>query len=52
MSAATLLGEAAGRHDEAAWSRHAIALIQNDQRRSADTHLLKLYLPAFEGIDI
>jgi cysteine synthase A len=52
MSTPTLLGEAAGRHDEAAWSRHAIELIQNDQRRSADTHLLKLYLPAFEGIDI
>jgi cysteine synthase len=52
MSAATLLGEAASRHDEAAWSRHAIELIQNDQRRSADTHLLKLYLPAFAGIDI
>ena len=52
MSTPALLGEAAGRHDEAAWSRHAIELIQNDQRRSADTHLLKLYLPAFEGIDI
>lgn len=37
MSTPTLLGEAAGRHDEAAWSRHAIELIQNDQRRSADT---------------
>jgi hypothetical protein len=48
----TLLGEAAGRHDEAAWSCHSIELIQNDQRRSADTHLLKLYLPAFEGIDV
>ena len=52
MSTPTLLGEAAGRHDEATWSRHAIELIQNDQRRSADTHLLKLYLPALEGIDI
>jgi len=52
MSTRTLLGEAAGRHDDGAWSRHAIELIQNDQRRSADTHLLKLYLPAFEGIDV
>ncbi len=52
MSTPALLGEATGRHDDAAWSRHAIELIQNDQRRSADTHLLKLYLPAFEGIDI
>jgi cysteine synthase A len=51
MSTPTLLGEAASRHDEAAWSRRAIELIQNDQRRSADTHLQKLYLPAFEGID-
>ena len=52
MSEAGLLGESAGRHDDVAWSRHAIEQIQNDQRRSADTHLLKLYLPAFEGIDI
>jgi cysteine synthase len=51
MSVPGLLAEAAGRHDAAAWSRHAIELIQNDERRSADTHLLKLYLPAFEGID-
>lgn len=35
MNLPGLLGEAAGRHDEAAWSRHAIELIQNDQRRSA-----------------
>ncbi|MFZ5781773.1 MAG: PLP-dependent cysteine synthase family protein [Pseudomonadota bacterium] len=52
MTAEGLLGEAAGRHDETAWARHAIELIQNDQRRSADTHLLRLDVPAPEGIDI
>jgi len=52
MIAESLLGEAAGRHDEAAWGRHAVELIQNDQRRSADTHLLRLDVPALDGIDI
>jgi cysteine synthase A len=52
VTSSLLLGETAGAHDEGAWARHAIELIQNDQRRSADTHLLKLYLPAFAGIDI
>ena len=47
-----LLGETAAHHDEGAWARHAIELIQNDQRRSADTHLLKLHLPTFDGIDV
>ncbi|TBR27741.1 MAG: PLP-dependent cysteine synthase family protein, partial [Reyranella sp.] len=27
-------------------------LIRNDQRRSADTHLLRLDLPVLEGIDV
>ena len=52
MSLPDLLDEAAGRHDDAAWARHALELIQNDQRRSADTHLLRLDLPALDGVDI
>jgi cysteine synthase A len=47
-----LLGEKAAAHDEGAWARHAIELIQNDQRRSADTHLLRFDAPALDGIDI
>ena len=35
-----LLDEAVARRDDADWARHALELIQNDQRRSADTHLL------------
>jgi hypothetical protein len=34
MNLPGLLGEAAGRHDEAAWSRHAIELIQLDGQKS------------------
>lgn len=52
MTAPDLLGEASQRHDESAWASHAIELIQNDQRRSADTHLLRLDVPALEGLDI
>jgi cysteine synthase A len=52
MSLPALLGEAAGRHDDVAWARHALELIQNDQRRSADTHLLRLDLPALDEIVI
>ena len=52
MSAPLLLAEAAAGQDEAAWVSHAIELIQNDQRRSADTHLLRLDVPALDGIDI
>jgi cysteine synthase A len=52
MSLPDLLDEAAGRHDDAAWSRHALELIQNDQRRSADTHLLRFDAPALDSIDI
>jgi cysteine synthase A len=47
-----LLDEAAARHDDAEWARHALELIQNDLRRSADTHLLRLDIPALDGIDI
>lgn len=52
MSDPTLLGEARGNSDDGAWARHAVELIQNDQRRSADTHLLRLDVPALDGIDI
>jgi cysteine synthase A len=52
MSGPGLLGEATANHDEGAWARHALELIQNDQRRSADTHLLRLDTPALDGIDI
>jgi cysteine synthase A len=47
-----LLNEAVARHDDAEWARHALEIIQNDQRRSADTHLLRLDIPALEGIDL
>ena len=35
-----------------AWVEHAIAEIEADQRRSADTHLWKLDIPALPGIDL
>ena len=34
------------------WADHAIAAIEADQRRSADTHLWKLDVPALTGIDL
>ncbi|MCP4386967.1 MAG: PLP-dependent cysteine synthase family protein [Gammaproteobacteria bacterium] len=34
------------------WTNQAITKIQADYRRSADTHLLKLELPAIDGIDL
>jgi cysteine synthase A len=34
------------------WADRAVAVIEADQRRSADTHLWKLDLPALAGIDI
>jgi cysteine synthase A len=37
---------------ERAWVDGAVAAIDADQRRSADTHLFKLALPALEGIDV
>jgi cysteine synthase A len=44
--------EANSRHDGSSWSSHALSVIETDQRRSADTHLIRLDLPAFDGIDI
>ena len=52
MAGPHLLNEAVARHDDAGWSRHALEIIQNDQRRSADTHLLRLDIPALDGIDL
>ncbi|MFT5721360.1 MAG: cysteine synthase A [Motiliproteus sp.] len=37
---------------ESSWIAQAIQKIDADQNRSADTHLIKLDLPALEGIDI
>lgn len=37
---------------EREWSRAAIALLQGDGRRSADTHLLKPLFPGLKGISI
>lgn len=34
------------------WARRAIELLQGDDRRSADTHLINLTFPALRGIDI
>src|ERR1700750_531927 len=42
------------RSDDAvrAWTRKAIALVEADANRSADTHLLPFPLPASWGIDL
>ena len=37
---------------ERAWTQRAIEILENDALRSADTHLLKLDVPALPGIDI
>lgn len=34
------------------WTRRSLAMLETDQRRSADTHLLHLDVPALRGIDI
>ncbi|WP_020694967.1 pyridoxal-phosphate dependent enzyme [Reyranella massiliensis] len=52
MTGLHLLNEAVAPHDDAEWARHALEIIQNDQRRSADTHLLRLDIPVLEGIDL
>lgn len=39
-------------NNERAWVNDAIALIKADYQRSADTHLIKVTLPEFSGIDI
>lgn len=35
-----------------AWVKHAISEINADYQRSADTHLIRLALPAFPGIHL
>ena len=35
-----------------AWTRHAIATLEAEATRSADTHLIRLDLPAFPGIPL
>ena len=42
---------AAAKPASRAWADRAVAAIEADQRRSADTHLWKLDLPALAGID-
>jgi cysteine synthase A len=37
---------------DCAWIRHALTVLEADQHRSADTHLLRLDLPALDGIDL
>ncbi len=45
-------GTPADRRDRRrAWSRHALETLRQEAARSADTHLLRLDLPAFPGID-
>ncbi|HWI25020.1 MAG TPA: PLP-dependent cysteine synthase family protein, partial [Lysobacter sp.] len=38
------------RVDARTWSRHALASLQREAARSADTHLLRLDFPGFPGI--
>lgn len=44
--------ESVSPHGDATWAHWALSLIDNDNSRSADTHLLKLDVPALSGIDI
>ena len=46
------LAEVSTRHADNDWAREALSLIETDQKRSADTHLLHLDIPALNGIDI
>ena len=52
MSGPLLLGEAEAGAEAGDWVRRAVELIQNDQRRSADTHLLRLDAPGLAGLDV
>lgn len=40
------------RNDSRLWADEAVARIEADARRSADTHLWKLSLPALDGVDL
>jgi cysteine synthase A len=48
----TLLELDRGNHAAREWARNAIALVEADANRSADTHLLPFPLPAAWGIDL
>jgi cysteine synthase A len=52
MSAFSGIHEAISKLAGSDWSRRALSIIETDQRRSADTHLIRLDIPAFEGIDL
>lgn len=52
MSLLAGIAEANSKHEDSSWSRHALSVIETDQRRSADTHLIRCDISAFEGIDI
>src|SRR5437773_11480611 len=43
---------AAGPHFRRGWIDDAVAAIEADQRRTADTHLIRLIVPALSGIHI
>lgn len=50
MSSIRIAAQPEGRN--CAWTRSALSLLESDQHRSADTHLLRLDFPALAGIDI
>jgi len=52
LSGARAAQNFAGGCPHRAWIDQAIGLIEADQRRSADTHLIKLDVPALAGLDI
>src|SRR5262245_38304228 len=52
MSTLNKLVEAESPYGNSNWSHHALVLMENDQRRSADTHLLQLDVPGLRGIDV
>ena len=52
VNKAIVLREAETERAASPWVRRAVKLIQNDQRRSADTHLLRLDTPGLPGLDV
>src|SRR5690606_478813 len=51
MRRATILPAEPRGHEDRAWVHAALGKLAQEAARSADTHLLKLELPGFEGID-
>lgn len=39
-------------HEQRSWVHEAITKVQADANRSADTHLVRLELPAYPGVDV